>query len=654
MIRIANLTLARGTRRLLEGANLTVHVGHKVGLVGANGSGKTSLFAALRGELAPDAGSLERPPRWTLAHVAQETPVVEIAALEFVLDGDRELRAVERALAAADAAPPDDAAADGAALAELHHRFEAIGGYGAPARAATLMAGLGFSAARHRDPVNSFSGGWRMRLNLAQALMSRSDLLLLDEPTNHLDLDAVLWLEDWLARYPGTLLLITHDRDFLDAVVDTIVHLDGRKLRAYTGNYAQFERERAQQLALQQAAYAKQQRQVAHLHSFIDRFRAKATKAKQAQSRIKALERMELIAAAHVDSPFSFTFAPTATGARQLLRLEHVTLGYADAPPILANLEWSVLSGARIGLLGPNGAGKSTLLKAIAGLLPPRAGARLAAQQLNIGYFAQHQVEQLRTDESALRHLQRLEPAARDQDLRDFLGGFDFRGERALAPVHELSGGEKARLTLSLLVRQRPNLLLLDEPTNHLDIEMREALTEALQDYDGALIVVAHDRHLLRATTDELWRVHDGGIEPFDGDLDDYRDWVLAERRRVQRAESSAAATAIPGAAADGADRRTQKRQAAAARQQRADARRPFTARQSAIEAELATLGAEKQALDAWLATPEAYAESGKPRLVETMERAGALIWTLARLEAEWLELTEALERADATARDAG
>jgi ATP-binding cassette subfamily F protein 3 len=554
-----------------------------------------------------------------------------------VLDGDRELRDIELALAQAGAAKGlHTEHAEGAALAELHHRFEAIGGYGAPARAATLLAGLGFAEARHRDPVSSFSGGWRMRLNLAQALMCRSDLLLLDEPTNHLDLDAVLWLEDWLARYPGTLLLITHDRDFLDAVVDTIVHIDAGKLRAYSGNYAQFERERAQSLALQQASYAKQQRQIAHLRSYIDRFRAKATKAKQAQSRIKALERMEVIAAAHVDSPFSFAFAPTAIGARQLVRLEQATLGYGGAPPVFEDLEWSILAGARIGLLGPNGAGKSTLLKAIAGVQPLREGARWTAQNLNLGYFAQHQVEQLRDGESALWHLQRLEPATREQELRDYLGGFDFRGDRTLAPAAELSGGEKARLTLALLVRQKPNLLLLDEPTNHLDIEMREALTEALQDYDGALIVVAHDRHLLRATTDELWLVHEGRVAPFDGDLDDYRDWVLAARRRNQAAEARPRPTV---------DRKAQKRLEAEARQQRADARKPYVARQAAIEQELETLAAEKQTLDAWLATADAYTEDAKPRLVEAMERTGALTWSLARLESEWLEIAESLER---------
>jgi len=637
MLRLTDVTLSRATRVLLERASLTVHVGHHVGLVGPNGSGKSTLFAALRGEIQPDAGTIALPPRWTIAHVAQETPPLPLPAIEFVQDGDRELRDIERALAAAGAAKGLHADhAEGTELAELHHRFEAIGGYSARSRAATLLAGLGFDEERQRDPVDSFSGGWRMRLNLAQALMCRSDLLLLDEPTNHLDLDAVLWLEDWLARYPGTLLLVTHDRDFLDATVDTIVHVEGRALRTYSGNYTQFEVQRAAQLALQQAAYAKQQRQIAHLRSFVDRFRAKATKARQAQSRIKALERMELISAAHVDSPFDFAFAPTSIGARQLVRLEQVTLGYGDRPPVLEELDWSLLAGARIGLLGPNGAGKSTLVKAIAGTLAPRAGERWTAQHLAIGYFAQHQVEQLRSEETPLWHFRQLEPATREQELRDFLGGFDFGRERAETRVAHLSGGEKARLTLALLVRQKPNLLLLDEPTNHLDIEMREALTEALQDYDGALVVVAHDRHLLRATTDELWLVHEGVVAPFDGDLDDYREFVLSQRRRT------------PVVKARPADRQAQKREEAAARQQRADARKPYAKRQSQIEAELATLAAEKEALDAWLATSEAYAEEQKPRLVAALERAGTLTWTLARLESEWLEVAEALERLDA------
>ena len=639
MLRITNLTLARGVKRLLEGANLTIHTGHKVGLVGSNGCGKSSLFAAIRHELLPDAGSIALPPSWTIAHVAQETPAVEVAAIDYVLDGDRELREIETALAAADRDHSVDNYVDGEALADLHHRFDDIGGYSSRARAATLLAGLGFPEGRHSDAVPSFSGGWRMRLNLAQALMCRSDLLLLDEPTNHLDLDAVLWLEDWLGKYPGTLLLITHDRDFLDGVVDQIVHVNARKLAVYTGNYAQFEVMRAQQLALQQASYVKQQRQVAHLHSFIDRFRAKATKAKQAQSRIKALERMELIAAAHVDSPFEFAFPPVAAAARQLVLLEHATLGYPTKPPVLADVDWGILAGDRIGLLGPNGAGKSTLLKAIAGTLVPSAGNRSTAQNLKLGYFAQHQVEQLREEYSPLWHLRQIEPDTREQEFRDYLGGFDFRGDMASSAVGRFSGGEKARLTLALIVRQKPNLLLLDEPTNHLDIEMREALTEALQDYGGALVVVAHDRHLLRATTDALWLVADGKITQFDGDLDDYRDWVLNLRRRERVEPETDIATASP------VDRKAQKREQAAARQRLADARRPIAARQAAIEKEMAGYNREKEQLDAWLAQPDAYAEAMKDELKTNVARQGEVVWQLARLETEWLELAEALER---------
>ena len=637
MIRISNLTLARGSKRLLEGASLTVYPAQKVGVIGANGSGKSSLFALLRGELVADGGDVSLPPAWVIAHVAQETAASALPAIDYVLDGDAELRAIERELAAAAAGHATDPHASGERLADLHHRFDLIDGYTARARAAALLSGLGFPAALHGNSVASFSGGWRMRLNLAQALMTRSDLLLLDEPTNHLDLDAVLWLEDWLERYPGTLLLITHDRDFLDAVVTRIVHLDGSKLKAYTGNYAAFEREHAQALALQQASYAKQQRQIAHLRSYIDRFRAKATKAKQAQSRIKTLERMELIAAAHVDSPFSFELTAARIQARQLLRLEHATLGYGEKP-VLTDVDWPLLAGERIGLLGPNGAGKSTLLRAIAGELAPLSGARLTAQGLRIGYFAQHQVEQLRLSEHALWHFRKIEPATREQELRDYLGGFDFRGDRVLAPVGEFSGGEKARLTLALLTRQRPNLLLLDEPTNHLDIEMREALTEALQDYEGALVVVAHDRHLLRATTDELWLVAGGALRRFDGDLEDYRDWVLSGRG------SEGSAAAQPAAPA-GVERRAQKREEAEARQRLSDLRRPIQQKLERIERELEALSSEKRELDVWLAAPDAYLAENKERLKEALARHGDLGWQLARIEAQWLELHDALER---------
>jgi ATP-binding cassette subfamily F protein 3 len=641
MIRISNLTLARGAKRLLEGANLTVHAGHKAGLVGPNGCGKSSLFALLLGRLHQDAGDISLPAAWTVAHVAQETPSGEMAAIAFVQNGDRELAEVEAALHAAHAAAAGDPEREGEALAHLHHRFEAIGGYTARARAATLLSGLGFAHARHEDPVGSFSGGWRMRLNLAQALMCRSDLLLLDEPTNHLDLDAVLWLEDWLARYPGTLLLITHDRDFLDRVATTIVHIDARRLTSYTGNYSQFEVERAQQLALQQATYVKQQRQIAHLTAFVDRFRAKATKAKQAQSRIKALERMERIAAAHVDSPFEFSFPSVDTTSRQLVRLEDAALAYGDAAPILAGFDCNIMSGDRIGLLGPNGAGKSTLMKAIAGALPLREGRRYAANGLVIGYFAQHQVEQLRPAESPLWHLAKEDPAAREQELRDFLGGFDFRGDMATSAVGRFSGGEKARLTLAILVRRRPNLLLLDEPTNHLDIEMREALAEALQDYGSALVVVAHDRHLLRATTDTLMLVDGGSIAPFDGDLDDYRDWVLDAARRASAPSTRA------GDSAPGPDRKAQRRVDAEARQRAYARRRPLIERRAEIDAAMETLGAEKRELDAWLADEAAYTEANRAVLPERVTRQGELTWQLARLETEWLEIADALDRLD-------
>ncbi|CAG0986383.1 putative ABC transporter ATP-binding protein YheS [Burkholderiales bacterium] len=637
MIRISQLTLARGTRVLLREASASIPPKKKVGLIGANGCGKSSLFAALRGELLPDAGNLALPPSWILASVAQETPQSEAAALDYVRDGDRQVRELEARLAAAES----DHRLSGEALAELHHAFEVAGGYSAPARAATLLAGLGFSEAAMRRPVTSFSGGWRMRLNLAQALMCPSDLLLLDEPTNHLDLDAVLWLEDWLKSYPGTLLLISHDRDFLDAVVDTIIHFDGGRLTSYSGNYEAFEIQRASQLALQQALYVRQQREIAHLQAFVDRFRAKATKARQAQSRLHALERMERIAAAHVDSPFTFGFATPSQMPRQLLAFDHADLGYDPAAPVLRQVRWSLHGGERIGLLGPNGAGKSTLLKAIAGSLAPLSGQRHTAANLAIGYFAQHQVEQLRLDQTPLWHLSRLAPEKREQELRDFLGGFDFRGDRVLAAVSEFSGGEKARLTLALLVWARPNLLLLDEPTNHLDLEMRQALTQALQDYPGALVVVAHDRHLLRATTDSFWLVAEGELTAFDGDLDDYRTWV-SERRAGPNPMGSTAAPSLGSS-----DRRTQRRIEAEERARRSARRKPLEKRLAEVEAELEELHREKAEHEAWLASPEAYTEAGRARLAVITRRQGEVSQALALAEDAWLEIHDSLERLD-------
>jgi ATP-binding cassette subfamily F protein 3 len=639
VLRIGNVTLRRGVKVVLEDASMNVHPGQKLGLVGPNGSGKSSLLALVRGELHADAGGVAMPPRWVLAHVAQETPALERPALEFVIDGDAELRELEAAIAAAEARHEA-----GERIAELHARFEEIGGYRSRSRAQTLLAGLGFREEDHERAVARFSGGWRMRLNLARALMCRSDLLLLDEPTNHLDLDAVLWLEDWLQDFPGAVVLVTHDREFLDAVAGTIVHLDDRRLVAYTGNYSAFEQQRAARLAQQQAAHEKQQRTVAHLEAFVTRFRAKATKARQAQSRLRALEKLERIAAAHVDTPFSFRFRAPAEKPRQLFRLEEAAAGY-DGKPVLSGIEWSVLPGDAIGLLGPNGAGKSTLLKAITGELPLVAGSVHRAQGLRVGYFAQHQVDQLRSGESALAHLARLAPEEREQSLRDYLGGFDFRGDQVLQPVATLSGGEKARLALALIVWQRPNLLLLDEPTNHLDIDMREALAEALVDFEGALVVVAHDRHLLASCTDQWLLVADGGVRPFEGTLDDYRDWARRYHARAGMGEAQAPAPAV--------SRREARRAEAEQRQRESAARRPFEERIAAIEAELEALRGEDGQAEAWLSRSEAYEAAHRERLQELLRRRGEIQARIARLEDDWLWAHAEMERRVAAARGA-
>jgi ATP-binding cassette subfamily F protein 3 len=628
MLQVTELSLRRGPRLLLAGATLTIYPGQKVGLVGPNGCGKSSLFALLRGELHADAGEVSIPPGWELAHVAQQTPHGDDPAIEFVLDGDRELREVQAALAIA------DAAGDGLRHGELAGRLEAIDGYGAESRASRLLHGLGFLPGEERRPVNSYSGGWRMRLALARTLMCRSDLLLLDEPTNHLDLDAVIWLEGWLKAYRGTLILISHDRDFLDAVVSHILHLDQQRLTLYTGNYSAFERQRAERLAQQQAAYERQQREVAHIHRFVERFRAKATKARQAQSRLKALERMELIAPAHVDSPFRFGFEPPLHLPHPLLRLEGIQAGYAGRP-ILERVSLTLTPGDRIGLLGANGAGKSTLVKVLAGELSPTAGRRETAQDLRIGYFAQHQLDQLRPDESPLRHLQRLDPKATEQALRDYLGGFGFDGDRALGPVAPLSGGEKARLVLALLIRQRPNLLLLDEPTNHLDLEMRHALAEALQEFEGAMILVSHDRHLLRVTVDTLLLVDGGSVQPFDGELDDYPAWLAARDPDV---------IDLGGADRQGGQRRQQRRDKAEQRR----ALQPLRSRLKTLEQDLERLEGRRQELDHTLAAPDLYAPEAKPRLLALLEEQRRIGAELGVTESEWLTLGEELERLQA------
>ncbi|MDR0633391.1 MAG: ATP-binding cassette domain-containing protein, partial [Azoarcus sp.] len=524
MICFRNLCLSRGARLLIEGASLQIFPGWKVGLTGANGSGKSSLFALLRGQLLPDRGELTLPPDWVIAHVAQQTPALPCAAIEYVLDGDAELRRIEADLGRA------EAARDGERIAGLHARMQEIGGYAARARAAALLDGLGFAPADGGRAVADFSGGWRMRLNLAQALMCRADLLLLDEPTNHLDLDAVIWLEQWLRDYRGTLMMVSHDRDFLDACVDRIAHIEQGRLTLHNGGYSDFERQRGERLARQEALFERQQREIAHMEDYIRRFRAKASKARQAQSRIRALERMERMRAAHLDTPFVFSFRASPAAPDPLLQIEEGAVGHGGAN-VLENIGLTLRPGERIGLLGRNGAGKSTLVKLLAGRLALAAGRRREGKGLAIGYFAQHQLETLRPDESALDHMMRLDPDAREQDLRDYLGGFDFRGDGrdgratpATAACGPFSGGEKSRLALALLIWQRPNLLLLDEPANHLDLEMRHALTLALQEYEGAMVLVSHDRALLRACCDRLLLVDGGRLQPFDGDIDDYRD----------------------------------------------------------------------------------------------------------------------------------
>ncbi len=631
MIQFKNLTLTRGVKVLLEAATFQLHPGHKVGLIGANGAGKSSLFALLRGELQPEVGDLEMPPNWVIAHVAQETPALNQPALEFVLDGDEELREVEAALISAEANH------EGEKIAELHHRLSDIEGYSAKARASALLDGLGFTQADLVRPVSDFSGGWRVRLNLARALMCRSDLLLLDEPTNHLDLDAVIWLEGWLRDYRGTLLLISHDRDFLDNVIDNVLHIEQQRITLYRGGYSDFERQRAEKLALQQAMYEKQQRKVAHLHSYIDRFRVQATKARQAQSRIKALERMEMISAAHVDSQFNFEFRAPVSAPDPLLVLDDVDAGYMDKP-ILSKVVLAIRPGERIGLLGKNGAGKSTLIKLLAAELKPLAGKRVEGKDLKIGYFAQHQLEQLRLHESPLQHMLRLDPSTREQEHLNYLGGFDFKGDMARSPCENFSGGEKSRLALALLIWTRPNLLLLDEPTNHLDLEMRHALTLALQDYEGGVILVSHDRALLRATCDQFVLVANGKAEAFDGDLEDYKLWLSS-----QKGEQNASLGAAPILASRVGVVNTYA-QNKAERQARIVARRPLLKETEQLEKNLEKFQHEKIVLDARAGEPSLYDAENKEELQSLLKRQAVLSGLIDDAELRWLELHEQLE----------
>ena len=611
MIRLSQLTLRRGAKALLEGADLTLHAGDRAGLIGANGSGKTSLFALLRGELHADKGDAELPAHWRIAHVAQETPALDRPAVEYAIDGDTALRALQLEL---------EKTHDGTRMGELHAALADADVYTARPRAEALLLGLGFKVDELEKPVSTFSGGWRMRLNLAQALMCPSDLLLLDEPTNHLDLDAIIWLEDWLRRYPGTLLVISHDRDFLDGVVGSIVHIDQRKLRRYSGDYSSFEQQRAQAVVLAAAQIEKQQRERAHLQSFIDRFRAKATKARQAQSRMKMLAKMEDLAPLHVAAPFSFEFREPERAPNPLLVLEDVSAGYADKV-VLKGITTSIQAEQRIGLLGVNGAGKSTLIKTIAGVLPVLSGSAVFNKGLQVGYFAQHQVEMLRDDQSPLWHLKRIsESNIREQDLRNYLGSFNFPGDMATGPVEHFSGGEKARLALALIVWGKPNLLLLDEPTNHLDLDTREALAVALAQFEGTLVLVSHDRHLLRATTDQFLIVAGGTLQAFDGDLDDYREWLLKRNAPPPPPKKDPSPTKPkPGN------------------------RKPLEARIKRLEELMTRLNTRKGEIETRLADPGVYQDA--TALNAALEDQAYVAREMEQVEAEWLKKQAELEQ---------
>ena len=628
MIEIKNLTLQRGLKVLLDQAALSLAPGRRVGLIGKNGSGKSSLFALLKGEITADKGDVSIPKHWKTAAVAQETPALDISALDYVLQGDGELQLFQTALHEAEAKN------DGMKQAEYHAKLEEIDAYSAPARAAKLLSGLGFSQEEHGRPVKSFSGGWRMRLNLAQALMCRADLLLLDEPTNHLDLETVLWLENHLSGLPCTQIIISHDRDFLNATTTQTVELSDQKLTLYGGNYDFYQAERARRLAQQQAAYLKQQAQIKHLQSFIDRFKAKATKAVQAQSRMKALDKLERIAPAHFDSGFSFEFDSPAHLPNPLLQLDKADLGYGGEP-VLHDIDLSLESGARYGLLGVNGSGKSTFIKTLAGELNVLSGRIVRSDKLNIGYFAQHQLDTLRPDQSPLWHIQKLSPDVREQEIRNFLGSFNFVGDAALQKTEPFSGGEKARLALAMIVWQKPNLLLLDEPTNHLDLDMRHALTLALQSFQGALIVVSHDRSLLEATTDSFLLIEQGRLKTFDGDLEDYRRYRLAQEN----------AAAAPAASAQSRNRKDAKRVEAQIRQEKARLGKPLQQKIDQAEKEMAALSEIQTACEAFLAQEDAYSDANKTKLQQTLAQLAETKVKLEKQEENWLAWQEELEQ---------
>ncbi|MDP2451567.1 ABC-F family ATP-binding cassette domain-containing protein [Polaromonas sp.] len=669
MITLKNVVLRRGAKVILDSASVTLNPGEKVGLVGRNGAGKSSLFAMLNGTLHEDGGEFYIPAQWRMAQVAQDMPETEQSATSYVIEGDVVLQAAQAEVDAA------EASGDGDRMAHAYMELYDSGAHDAPARAQALILGLGFKLSELDNPVNSFSGGWRMRLQLARALMCPSDLLLLDEPTNHLDLDALVWLEAWLKRYQGTMLVISHDREFLDAVTDVTVHIESAKLTRYGGNYSKFEDLRAEQMALQQGAFNKQQDKIAHLQKFIARFKAKASKAKQAQSRVKALDRMEKIAPLLAEADFTFEFKEPANLPNPMLSMQHVDFGYpppADAPEgtpptvIVQNVSKSVLAGQRIGILGANGQGKSTVVKTIARALAPLSGEMLEGKGLNIGYFAQQELDVLRPADNPLEHMIRLvkEVTAagkiggqqtREQDLRSFLGNFNFGGDMVKQAVGSMSGGEKARLVLCMIVWQRPNLLLLDEPTNHLDLATREALSMALNEFEGTVMLVSHDRALLRAVCDEFWMVSRGGVAPFDGDLDDYQRYLLDEAKRQREEAKKSTSTAAPAAAATktvaasatltgaaapfDAKKPAGKKDDAQRRQQQSDTTKPLRKELEKIDARMQSLTAERDSLQASLASTNAPAE-----MAQSGKRLKVIDTELGTLEERWLELTEQIE----------
>ncbi|MEZ8241251.1 ABC transporter ATP-binding protein [Vibrio splendidus] len=632
MITFSDIQLLRGGKPLLDQASATFHPGDKIGLVGKNGCGKSTLFALIKDELSIDAGSFSKPAHWEMAWVAQETPALERTAIEYVIDGDREYRGLEDQLAKAEQAD------NGTLVAEIHGKIETIGGYTINSRAAELLDGLGFRQEQMTWNLTQFSGGWRMRLNLAQALLCRSDLLLLDEPTNHLDLDAVMWLERWLQNYPGTLVLISHDRDFLDPIVNRIVHVENQQLNEYTGNYSSFETQRAQKLILQQAMFQKQQKQMSHMQSYIDRFRYKASKARQAQSRIKALEKMEQVLPAQFDNPFSFEFREPDALPNPIMMMDEVSAGYDDNL-ILEKIRLNLVPGSRIGLLGRNGAGKSTLIKLLSGELKQQGGELSYSQGVKMGYFAQHQLETLHPEETPLQHMMQIAPKHTEQQLRDYLGSFGFQGEKALDKVAPFSGGEKARLVLALLVWQKPNLLLLDEPTNHLDLDMRQALTFALQTFEGAMVIVSHDRYLLRATTDDLYLVHDRQVAPFDGDLSDYYKW-LTEQQKVERKEAQALAPAKDGANSAAA-KKEQKRKEAEFRKLTAPLRKKLTQ----FEKQMDKLTLSLEEAEQELSDTSLYEAENKAKLNKVLALQASSKSQLEEVEMDWMSTQEELEQ---------